>query len=116
MVSADVFAGCGKLKNIVGLNQSNKDLTEEQIRERFQWEAEGVLERELKSFNLKDMVRPKFSADGLRAVVNYRDSLVNKLIEAKGEYYSRIIESKKSALTATTEPQSLKDVKNKNEK
>ncbi|OEG70269.1 hypothetical protein ATZ36_05240 [Candidatus Endomicrobiellum trichonymphae] len=110
------FAGCGKLKNIVGLNQSIKDLTEEQILERVQREAEKVLERELKSFNFKDMVRPKFSADGLRAVVDYRYSLVKRLIKAKGAYYEYILESKKPAPTATTDPQSLKDVKNKNEK
>jgi hypothetical protein len=70
------FAGCGKLKNIVGL----KDLTEEQL-----------LERELKSFNLKDMVIPKFSADGLRAVVEYRDKLFNRLLDIKDPYYEQYV-------------------------
>jgi hypothetical protein len=77
------FAGCGKLKNIVGF----KDLTEKQVLGR---EIEGILERELKSFNLNDIVRPKCSAGGLRAVVDYRDRLVDRLIETKAGYYGYV--------------------------
>ncbi len=83
------FAGCGKLKNIVGLNQSEasiKDLTEEEISERFQREVEETLNRELELFDPKNA----YGADSLKLVIDHRNSLVYKLLCTKADYYRYI--------------------------
>jgi hypothetical protein len=104
------FAGCGKLMNIVGLNQSEpsntsiRDLTEEEISERFQREVEETFQRELKLFDPKNT----YGADSLKLVIDHRNSLVYKLLCTKADYYRHIKEGKNVA--GSTELQNISQI------